>query len=87
MHVIAFLLFGLIIGALARLIVPGKEPGGWIVSMLLGIGGSFLGAFLGRLFGFYRQGQSAGFVMSLIGAIILVALYHAFATRRARATT
>lgn len=84
MHIIAFLLFGLLIGALARLIVPGKEPGGWVVSLLLGVGGSFLGGFLGRQFGFYRQGQSAGFIMSLIGAIILVACYHAFATRRAR---
>jgi len=83
MHIIAFLLFGLIVGALARLIVPGREPGGWAVSLLLGVAGSFLGGFIGRVFGLYREGQPAGFVMSLIGAIILVGIYHAFARRRA----
>ncbi|HZU81616.1 MAG TPA: GlsB/YeaQ/YmgE family stress response membrane protein [Polyangiaceae bacterium] len=84
MHIIAFLLFGLIVGALARLIVPGREPGGWVVSLLLGIGGAFLGGFIGRVFGLYREGQPAGFIMSLIGAIILVAIYHATVVRRAR---
>ena len=70
MHLIAFLLFGLIIGAVARLLVSGREPGGWIVSMLIGIGGSMLGGFLGRVFGFYREGEAAGWVMSLVGAIV-----------------
>jgi uncharacterized membrane protein YeaQ/YmgE (transglycosylase-associated protein family) len=83
MHIIAFLLFGLFVGALARLIVPGREPGGWVVSMLLGIGGAFLGGFLGRVVGLYREGEPAGFVMSLIGAIVLVVGYHALARRRA----
>ena len=82
MHLIAFLIFGLIVGALARLIVPGREPGGWVISMLLGIGGAFLGGFLGRLIGLYREGEPAGFIMSLIGAIILVAVYHAAVVRR-----
>jgi len=81
-HLIAFLIFGLIVGALARLIVPGREPGGWVISMLLGIGGAFLGGFLGRLIGLYREGEPAGFIMSLIGAIILVAVYHAAVVRR-----
>jgi len=84
MHLIAFLLFGLFIGAVARLIVPGKEPGGWVVSLLLGVGGAYLGAFVGRAMGLYHQGQSAGFVMSLLGAIVLVAAYHMVATRRGR---
>ncbi len=83
MHLIAFLLFGLIVGALARLIVPGREPGGWVVSLLLGIGGAFLGGFLGRAVGLYREGQPAGFFMALLGAIILVAIYHAVIRRRA----
>jgi uncharacterized membrane protein YeaQ/YmgE (transglycosylase-associated protein family) len=81
MHLIAFLIFGLIVGALARLIVPGREPGGWVVSMLLGVLGAFVGGFLGRAFGLYGPGQTAGFIMSLIGAILVVAIYHA-ATRR-----
>jgi uncharacterized membrane protein YeaQ/YmgE (transglycosylase-associated protein family) len=82
MSIILFLVFGLVVGALARLIVPGREPGGWGISMLLGIAGAFLGGFLGRLAGLYREGEPAGFIMSLIGAIILVAGYHAL-TRRA----
>jgi uncharacterized membrane protein YeaQ/YmgE (transglycosylase-associated protein family) len=82
MHLIAFLLFGLVVGAIARLIVPGKEPGGWATSLLLGVGGSFLGAFVGRAIGHYREGQPAGFIMSLIGAIVLVGIYHAVTRRR-----
>jgi uncharacterized membrane protein YeaQ/YmgE (transglycosylase-associated protein family) len=82
MHTILFLLFGLVIGALARFIVPGREPGGWLISMVLGVGGAFLGGFFGRVVGLYREGQPAGFVMSLLGAIVLVAVYHAITTRR-----
>ncbi len=82
MHTILFLVFGLIVGALARVVVPGKDPGGWIVSMVLGVVGSFLGAFLGRALSIYREGEPAGFVMSLLGAIIVVVAYHAIARRR-----
>ncbi len=85
MSTILFLVFGLIVGALARLIVPGKDPGGWIVSMVLGVVGSFLGGFLGRALSIYREGEPAGFVMSLLGAVIVVAIYHAIAHRRALA--
>ncbi len=85
MHFILFLIFGLVVGALARLIVPGREPGGWVVSMLLGVVGSFAGGMLGRALGMYQEGEPAGFVMSLIGAIILVVGYHAIASRRTRA--
>lgn len=84
MQIILFLVFGLIVGALARVIVPGKEPGGWIVSMVLGIVGSFVGGFLGRALNIYHEGEPAGFVMSLLGAILLVAGYH-FVARRALA--
>jgi uncharacterized membrane protein YeaQ/YmgE (transglycosylase-associated protein family) len=69
-------LIGLVVGALAKLIMPGKDPGGILITMLIGIAGSFLGTFLGRLIGHYQEGQSAGFIMSLIGAIILLAIYH-----------
>ena len=83
MSLILFLVFGLVVGAVARLIVPGKEPGGWIISMILGVAGSFLGGLLGRTFGLYREGEPAGFVMAVVGAIILVVAYHAIARRRA----
>ena len=83
MSVILFLIFGLVVGALARLIVPGKEPGGWVISMILGVLGSFVGGFLGRALGWYRDGEPAGFVMSLLGAVILVVAYHAITRRRA----
>lgn len=82
MSIILFLVFGLIVGAIARFVVPGKEPGGWVISMLLGVAGSFLGGFLGRGLGFYREGEPAGFVMSLLGAIILVVAYTAISRRR-----
>jgi uncharacterized membrane protein YeaQ/YmgE (transglycosylase-associated protein family) len=82
MHLILFLIFGLVVGAVARFLVPGKERGGWIVSTVLGIAGSFAGAFLGRALGFYREGEPAGFLMSVVGAVILVVLYHAVARRR-----
>jgi uncharacterized membrane protein YeaQ/YmgE (transglycosylase-associated protein family) len=74
-------LIGLVIGALAKLIMPGKEPGGIFITMLLGIAGSFLGTFLGRLMGLYREGATAGFIMSLIGACIILAIYNFFKRR------
>jgi len=83
MHLILFLVFGLVVGALARLVVPGKEPGGWVVSMVIGVLGSFLGGFLGRAMNLYQEGEPAGFLMSFVGAVILVAGYHLIA-RRAR---
>jgi len=69
-------IIGLVVGALAKLIMPGKDPGGIFITMLLGIAGSFLGGFLGRLVGHYQPGQSAGFIMSLVGALILLGIYH-----------
>lgn len=75
-------LIGLVVGALAKFIMPGKDPGGILITMILGIAGSFLGTFLGRLIGHYQEGQSAGFIMSLIGAIILLAIYHFFKRRQ-----
>ncbi len=83
MNLILFLIFGLVVGALARLIVPGREPGGWLVSMVLGVAGAFLGGLIGRAFGMYGSDVTrGGFFMSLVGAIILVAIYHAIARRR-----
>ena len=74
-------IIGLVVGALAKLIMPGKDPGGIFVTMLIGIAGAFLGGFLGRLVGHYQPGEPAGFIMSLVGALILLGIYH-FIKRR-----
>ena len=75
-------LIGLVVGALAKLIMPGNQPGGIFITMLLGIAGSFLGTFLGRILRLYQEGQSAGFIMSLIGALVILAIYHFFRRRQ-----
>ena len=75
-HLIWVLIIGLVVGALAKLIMPGKEPGGIIITMLIGIAGSFLGTYLGRFIGHYGPDESAGFLMSLLGALILLGIYH-----------
>ena len=75
-HLIGVALIGLVVGALAKLIIPGKDPGGIFVTMLLGIAGAFLGTYLGRVIGHYGPDQSAGFLMSLLGALILLGIYH-----------
>jgi uncharacterized membrane protein YeaQ/YmgE (transglycosylase-associated protein family) len=86
MHLILFLIFGLIIGALARLIVPGHEPGGWVVSLLIGVVGAYLGGFVGRALGLYPNYQTTGgWVSSLIGAIVVTFIYQAAVAWRARA--
>ena len=85
MHLILFLLFGLVVGVIARFIVPGREPGGWVVSMLIGVAGSFVRGFLGSALHLYRDGEPAGFLMSLPGAVLLVVAYHAVMHRRATA--
>lgn len=82
MGILAWILFGLIVGAVAKLIMPGRDPGGIIVTMLLGIAGALLGGFLGQALGMYRQGEAAGFLMSLAGAVALLALYRVMVRRR-----
>lgn len=83
MHYIWVAVIGLVVGALAKLLVPGKDPGGIIITMLLGIAGSFIATFLGRAVGWYQTGQAAGFIASLAGAIILLAIYHIFRRKSA----
>src|SRR6201992_2288915 len=68
-------IIGLIVGALAKLIMPGKDPGGIIITMLIGVAGSLIATFIGSHVGLYREGQSAGFIMSLVGAVVLLAIY------------
>jgi uncharacterized membrane protein YeaQ/YmgE (transglycosylase-associated protein family) len=68
-------LIGLVAGALAKLIMPGKDPGGLIITMLLGLAGSLVAGFFGRALGLYVPGQGAGLIMSVAGAILLLAVY------------
>jgi uncharacterized membrane protein YeaQ/YmgE (transglycosylase-associated protein family) len=83
MAVIGWIVFGLVVGALAKLVMPGRDPGGIIVTMLLGIAGALLGGFLGRAMGLYGPGEAAGFLMSFLGAVILLILYRMMVRRRA----
>jgi uncharacterized membrane protein YeaQ/YmgE (transglycosylase-associated protein family) len=82
MGIIAWIVLGLIAGALAKLIMPGRDPGGIIVTMLIGIAGSMLGGFIGRAAGWYGPGQAAGFLMSFLGAVVLLLLYRMIVRRR-----
>ena len=75
MNIIGWLLFGLVVGANAKFLMPGNDPGGWIVTILLGIAGSFVGTYLGQAVGLYRAGEPAGWIGSVIGALILLLLY------------
>jgi len=76
-------IIGLIVGAVAKLLMPGKDPGGWIITMLLGLAGSFVASYLGKMVGWYREGQEAGFIMSVLGAILLLVLYRLLIRRKA----
>ena len=82
MGILGWIIFGLIVGALAKLIMPGRDPGGFIVTILLGIVGALVGGFLGRALGLYREGEPAGFVGALIGAIVVLAVYRMAVRRR-----
>lgn len=81
LHWLWVALIGLVIGTIAKLIMPGKDPGGFIITGLLGIAGSLVATWIGRAVGWYSEGQSAGFIMSVLGAIVLLAIYH-FARRK-----
>jgi uncharacterized membrane protein YeaQ/YmgE (transglycosylase-associated protein family) len=78
LHILWEAIIGLIVGALAKFIMPGKDPGGIFITMLIGVAGSLLATFIGSHVGLYKEGQSAGFIMSLVGAIILLAIYRLF---------
>jgi uncharacterized membrane protein YeaQ/YmgE (transglycosylase-associated protein family) len=82
MGILGWILFWLIVGAIAKLVMPGRDPGGIIVTMLIGIAGAVLGGFVGRALGFYREGEAAGFLMALVGAVLLLALYRMVVGRR-----
>lgn len=83
MGILAWILFGLVVGIIAKLLMPGKDPGGFIVTILLGIAGAVLAGFLGRAMGWYAEGDAAGWIMSILGAILLLAVYRMMVGRRA----
>ena len=82
MGIVMWILFGLVVGVIAKLLMPGRDPGGFIVTILLGIAGALVGGFVGRALGLYAESQSAGFFMSILGAIVLLALYRMMVRRR-----
>ena len=75
MGIIGWIIFGLIVGAVAKFLMPGRDPGGWIVTILLGIAGALVGGFVGRAVGWYGPNDAAGFLMALVGALVLLGLY------------
>jgi uncharacterized membrane protein YeaQ/YmgE (transglycosylase-associated protein family) len=79
---LGWILFGAIVGAIAKLLMPGRDPGGFIVTILLGIAGAMMGGFIGRALGWYGPNDGAGFFMSLLGAILLLWIYRLVAVRR-----
>jgi len=83
MSIIWTIIIGLIAGALAKFIMPGKDPGGIIITILIGIAGSVIFTFLGKFIGIYEQGETAGFIGATIGAIILLAIYRIFKKKSA----
>jgi uncharacterized membrane protein YeaQ/YmgE (transglycosylase-associated protein family) len=75
MGILGWIVFGLVVGAIAKLLMPGRDPGGIIVTMVLGVVGALLGGFIGRALGIYSANESAGFIMALVGAVLVLAIY------------
>ncbi len=83
MGIIITLVIGFVVGLVAKMLMPGRDPGGFIITILLGIAGSFIASYLGSAMGFYTVGEPAGFIASVIGAMVLLAIYRAVSGRRA----
>ena len=79
---LGWIFFGLIVGVIAKLLMPGRDPGGFIITILLGIAGAMMGGWMGRLLGLYGPGQPAGFFMAVVGSILLLLLYRMIARPR-----
>jgi uncharacterized membrane protein YeaQ/YmgE (transglycosylase-associated protein family) len=82
MGILTWIVFGLVVGIIAKLLMPGRDPGGFIVTILLGIAGALLGGFIGRAMGFFGPNESANWVMAIVGAMLLLLLYRFVARRR-----
>ena len=83
MHILWTILSGLVVGAIAKLIMPGKDPGGFIITILLGIAGSLVATYLGHLIGWYKAGQSAGFIGGIVGAVLILLVYRLIRRKQA----
>jgi uncharacterized membrane protein YeaQ/YmgE (transglycosylase-associated protein family) len=81
MHIIGWIVFGLVVGIVAKFLMPGRDPGGFFVTAILGIVGALVGGFVGRLIGWYGEGDPVGFIMAVVGSIILLTVYR-FTMRR-----
>jgi uncharacterized membrane protein YeaQ/YmgE (transglycosylase-associated protein family) len=81
MDILLWIVFGLVVGVVAKLLMPGRDPGGIIVTIVLGIVGAMLGGWIGRVMGLYREGDAVGFLMAVVGAVVLLALYRLVASR------
>src|SRR2546427_12385898 len=84
MDILLWIVFGLVVGIVAKLIMPGRDPGGIIVTIVLGIVGAMLGGWVGRVMGVYREGEAAGLIMAVIGATIILGLYRLILPSRSR---
>jgi uncharacterized membrane protein YeaQ/YmgE (transglycosylase-associated protein family) len=83
MGIIGWIIFGLVVGVIAKFLMPGRDPGGFIITIVLGIVGALVGGMLGRAVGWYGPNEGAGFLMALLGAILLLVLYRVFTRRHA----
>ena len=83
MHIIGVIVIGFLAGLVAKLLMPGRDPGGFIVTILLGIAGAFVATYLGQAVGWYRADEGAGFIGAIVGAVVILAIYRAVAGRRA----
>jgi uncharacterized membrane protein YeaQ/YmgE (transglycosylase-associated protein family) len=82
MHIIGTIIIGLLAGIVAKLLMPGRDPGGFIVTTLLGIAGAFVATYLGQAIGWYRADEGAGFIGAIVGAVIILAIYRMIVGRR-----
>ena len=85
MHIIGWIVFGLVVGIVAKFLMPGRDPGGFVVTAILGIVGALVGGFVGRSIGWYGDGDPLGFIMAVVGAIAVLAVYRFSMRRTARA--
>jgi uncharacterized membrane protein YeaQ/YmgE (transglycosylase-associated protein family) len=81
MGILGWIVFGLIVGVVAKFLMPGRDPGGFVITAVIGIVGALIGGFLGRAAGWYREGDPVGFVMAVIGSIVLLVIYRALSGR------
>ena len=80
--IIAWIIIGLLAGAIAKLLMPGKDPGGCIVTIILGVAGAVLAGFIGKSVGWYNEGEAAGFIAAIVGAIVILLIYRLILRRR-----